>query len=105
MSNLEYIKVCLDWVDGEFDAYYDPSYRWNGFISPYLTRGSVGALARQLEDPSFDLAPMFWFTTDRDGHEALVIVRKDDEPEDVPVIDGLYDFNGWSFYPADLWED
>ncbi|MFD6941066.1 hypothetical protein ACFWAP_33570 [Streptomyces goshikiensis] len=74
-------RVCIDDMFGPFDCKLDPSNRWNGWLSPHFTLGTVRKLSAQTLREA-----------DECGHDSVdtihVIDGREDSTETVHVIEG-----------------
>jgi hypothetical protein len=102
------VGIYDDGPEFEFDAFHDPYDRWNGFLNPYFSKAEaerVIALVESWNDEDFERVNHFYWTTDRQGFDALIHVEYDkQDPKDSWVVEiwpnhlGLYGFtHGWTW--------
>jgi hypothetical protein len=79
MSDLVPVRVGIvdETPEWEFDAFHDPEDRWNGWLNPYFTKDEAVKVGDMFATLDQDIPVKFWFTTDRQGRDALIILEHD----------------------------
>ena len=108
MGDLVPVRVGIvdDLPEWEFDAFHDPSFRWNGWLVPSFTRSEAERALTMISALHNDNPVGFLFTTDRQGRDALIIWE--DYGDEVVYSDckvsedGLFGvYNGWTWWAID----